>query len=235
VTVQLLDTLEYVAKKKSRVPTPPRPVGAPKRPVQPQRARKDERTKASAGDPRRTRMWFLALAGVVAAVALGIGLATALGGSEDASAALAAAGCTDQTFPNQGRGHVTQLPKGFKYNSFPPTSGKHHPQWAIWNIYDRPVQQIHLVHNLEHGGIVVQYGDKVPAAQVDEIRAWYTEDPTAVIVAPLPALHEKVALTAWTHLAMCPGFDEKAFNAFRGAHQFKGPERYPADRLQPGM
>ncbi len=180
-------------------------------------------------------MIFVSLGAVVAVAAIAIGLVTALGGGEDATAALSAAGCTAQSFPSQGRQHVTQLKKGFKYNSFPPTSGPHHPQYAIWNEYDRPVQQVRLVHNLEHGGIVVQYGDEVPPATVDEITTWYQQDPTAIVVAPLPGLGDKVAMTAWTELATCPGFDEAAFDAFRDAHIFNGPERFPEGQLQPGM
>lgn len=180
---------------------------------------------------------FIGLGAVLAVVALAIGLTTALGGGSDANAALTAAGCTDVTLPSQGQEHLsTAGPKeGFEYNSFPPTSGPHDSAWALWNIYDRPVQQVKVVHNLEHGGIVVQYGDEVPQATVDQIRAWYLEDPTALLVAPLPALGDKVAMTAWTHLATCPTFDEKAADAFRDAHILEGPERFPAERLQPNM
>ena len=91
-----------------------------------------------------------------------------------------------------------------------------------------------LVHNLEHGGIVVQYGDQVPAETVDQIRTWYQSDPNAKMVAPLPALEDKVAVTAWTHLMTCPGFNQEAFDAFTEAFRYNGPERFPAERLEPG-
>ena len=174
------------------------------------------------------------MVGVVAVVAVVIGVVLATGG-QSASAALSAAGCTDQTFPMEGRTHVDKLPKGYKYNSFPPTSGSHNPQWALWNIYSQPVPFINSVHNLEHGGIVVQYGDKVSPETVRRITDWYAQDPSALLVAPLPALGDKVAFTAWTHLAVCPGFDEDAANAFRDQHIFQGPEKYPGNQLQPGM
>lgn len=222
-----------MAQKKSRVPTPPRKVDAPKpRPRQPSQPRTPS---TGGGGSRRTRWLFLGLGAVILVVGVGIALATTLGGGQDASAALSAAGCTEQSPPSQGRQHVLELEEGFQYNTFPPTSGPHHPQWAIWNIYDRPVPLIRQVHNLEHGGIVVQYGDEVPAETVSQIEAWYRQDPTALLVAPLPGLNDKVALTAWGQLAICPGFDEAAFNAFRDAHIFKGPERFPENRLQPGM
>jgi hypothetical protein len=200
-----------MAKKKSRVPTPPkRTVQAPK-PYQASR------------DPRRTRMILIAVG---------------------AALLIAAAGA----------GHVTELPKGFKYNSFPPTSGPHDAQWVIWNVYDKPVPQINLVHNLEHGGVAVQYGSQVPKATVDQIVAWYSEDPTGIVVAPLPALGKRIALTAWTaeydgdpaadpssrithsegRLAMCPTFDEDAFSTFRDDYRYNGVERFAPEHLQPG-
>jgi len=175
-----------------------------------------------------------AVVGAVAIVAVVVSVVLLTGG-QSASAALSSAGCTVQTFPMEGRVHVDKLPKGYKYNSFPPTSGDHSPQYAIWNIYTQPVPFLHSVHNLEHGGIVVQYGSKVPPEQVQEITDWYAKDPTALLVAPLPALGSKVAFTAWTHLAMCPGFDAKAADAFRDKYIFQGPEKFPASQLQPGM
>ena len=223
-----------MAKKKSRTPPPPRTVDTP-RPVQAPKVRQHEpRAPRAGGGGSRTRIWLIGSGVVVAAVVIAVVLATFLGGGSSGSA-LAAAGCVQQAFPSQGRNHVTKLPKGFTYNSFPPTSGPHYPVPAVWNIYEEPVRQIYLIHNLEHGGIVVQYGDKVPPATVDEIRSWYVNgDKTGIVVAPLPGLGDKVALTAWTHLATCPGFNEKAFDAFVGLHRYKGPEKYPSSAMQPG-
>jgi hypothetical protein len=223
-----------VAKKKSRVPPPPRPVQAPKsRPVQAPKVRQNEPRRPLSRP--RTRLWLIGSGVAVVVLAVAVILATVIGGGSSDASALAAAGCVQQTFPAQGRNHVQELAKGFKYNSFPPTSGPHYPQPAVWNIYDQPVRQIYLVHNLEHGGIVVQYGDKVPQATVDQIKSWYVNgDRNAIVVAPLPALGDKVALTAWTHLATCPGFDAKAYDAFVGLHRYKAPEKVPASAMQPG-
>ena len=66
--------------------------------------------------------------------------------------------------------------------SFPPTSGRHYVQPLIFNQYTEPVPEIQLVHNLEHGAVILQYGNKVPSAQVDRITQWYRDDPNAVIV-----------------------------------------------------
>jgi hypothetical protein len=219
--------------KKSKVPAPPRSAqtSAP-RPVQAPKTRKESRGPR---DPRTTKLILGGIVGAIAVVAVIVVVVLVTGGGSSASAALAAAGCTETTFPAQGRQHVPQLEKGFKYNSFPATSGPHNPQTALWNLYTEPVPFVNQVHNLEHGGIVVQYGDQVPAEAVQQISDWYAQDPTALLVAPLPALKDKVAFSAWTQLAICPGFDPGAASAFRDQHIFEGPEKFPANQLQPGM
>ena len=147
----------------------------------------------------------------------------------------ASGSCERETFPAQGRTHVDEAKwTTFKYNSTPPTSGPHDGATAIWSVYTEPVGQGHLVHNLEHGGIIVQYGERVPAATVDEIEAWYRDNPNGIIVAPLPKLGNKIALTAWTHLMTCSTFDEDAFSGFRDDYRAKGPEPFELEHLPPG-
>ena len=179
-------------------------------------------------------------AGVVVLGAAAGAIAMAFGG-DDERAAFAGSPCKVRTFPDQldndrfrNKSHFTRVPKDFEYNSFPPTSGPHHPEPAVWDAYDRPVPQLQLIHNLEHGGIVVQYGDVVSEATITKILGWYRAEPNGMIVAPLPKLEDKIALTAWTHLATCSSFDEEAFSSFRDLYRFKGPERFPEELLTPG-
>ena len=80
---------------------------------------------------------------------------------------------------------MPELPEGYEYNSVPATSGLHNSQTAIWNLYDQPVPQINYVHNLEHGGLVIQYGSEVPEAEVAALADWYQQDTRGVIIAPL--------------------------------------------------
>jgi hypothetical protein len=219
--------------KKDRVPTPP------KRPVQAPKAYKPE------SNPRRTQFIFVGLAVVIviAAAAVGIGFVMA-GGDEASTGPLGSGDCMVETFAPLGRGHVDKLPADYEYNSVPATSGVHNPQTAIWNIYDQPVPQIHYVHNLEHGGVVAQYGSDVPLATVDEIRGWYQEDPRGLIVAPLvpeleeedPTLANKIVLVSWTHMMRCSTFDEEAFTTFSEDYRGDAPEAefFPLDSLQPG-
>jgi hypothetical protein len=82
--------------------------------------------------------------------------------------------------------------------------------------------------------MILQYGNKVPQAQIDAITAWYQKDPNAVLVAPLPALGAKVAMTAWTRWSECTGFNEKAANTFRTTFRYQAPEKFPPSSLNPG-
>jgi hypothetical protein len=147
---------------------------------------------------------------------------------------LSAAGCVYHEYPSEGRSHVTSLSAKVKYKTFPPTSGTHYYVPAIWNRYTQPVVLVQEVHNLEHGGIIIQYGDKVPQATVDKLTDFYNASPNAMLLAPLPKLGSQIALTAWQHLATCNGYNEKAYALFRDAFRGHGPEGYPVSILKPG-
>ena len=235
-------------KKKSRVPAPPRPAQAGGRRIQAPQKRVEH-----GGGGNRSRLWFLAVGGAILLAALVIGALLAFRGGESAAADNGTDGpCVRQTFPPMGRQHVEQLSEGFKYSSFPPTSGPHYPPGplapAVWNVYDTPVDQLALVHNLEHGGVVVQYGPDVPPQTVQQIVAWYTESPEGLVVAPLPDSmpeaaappadwQSKIFLTAWTHVAACSAFSEDAFTNFRDDYRGPdgdAPEEFPLSALQPG-
>jgi hypothetical protein len=230
-------------KKKSRVPPPPRTSQGPQqRTAGPQR-------HVESGGPRRLNLWFVALgvAIIVAAAIVGIVLATR-GGSAEASGPDGA--CTRATFPPMGRQHIEKLASDFRYNSYPPTSGPHYPPGpkapAVWNLYDAPVDETALVHNLEHGGVVVQYGADVPASTVAQIANWYQADPDGIVVAPIwpsiqatapPDASKKIFLTSWTHLMTCPTFDQDAFDNFRDDYRGPSgdaPEKFPLNQLTPG-
>jgi hypothetical protein len=185
-------------------------------------------------------MLFIGLGVAIAVAAGAVGIALAVGGRGSEEGVTGP--CLRQDFPAQGARHVEELGENFEYNSNPPTSGPHHPVPAIWNVYEQPVPQIRLVHNLEHGGVAVQYGEDVPPATVQQIVGWYAEDPNGMIVAPLPEdaparLANKITLTVWTHLATCTAFHEDSFSDFRDDYrgpEGDAPEKFPLEDLTPG-
>jgi hypothetical protein len=188
------------------------------------------------GESRRALM-ILAAIGLLGLVMLGgvlIWLSQRGGGDSQAVAEkMRAAGCTYQTTKAEGRRHVRDG-TNVKYKTFPPTSGNHYAVPVVWGAYDSPVEEERVVHNLEHGGIVIQYGKDVPQATVEELRQEYQSDPNGLVLAPLPSLGNQIAYTAWTHLAKCPTFNKDAFETFRDAFRAKGPEARRISDLAPG-
>ena len=180
----------------------------------------------------------LAAAGIaLLAAAIGTILATRGEGAAKAdgvAATMREAGCTFRQYKSQGRDHVNNPEANIKYNSFPPTSGTHYNTPAPWNIYSTPISQVQGVHNLEHGGILVQYGSGVAATTIDLLTEFVQDDPRGMLMAPLPRLRNRIALTAWRNLATCTKFDEKAFQTFRDAFRGNGPEKFPLDDMEPG-
>lgn len=214
--------------KKVRTPAPPRRVQAPKRRDTPRHG------AAADGGRQRLILFLVAGSGIVLLAAVLAFLALA-GGGTDVAKAMTQAGCTFESPPNEGRRHTTNLNDKVAHNSFPPTSGTHYALTAIFGIYERPLNQLQALHNLEHGGIAIQYGSRVPRSTVAQIAAFYRDDANAMIVAPLPRLGDKIALTAWRHIATCTRFDDSAFTTFRDAYRYEGPEKFPKDQLQPGQ
>ena len=202
-------------------------------------ARKHPPRRPSTSSETSTSRRRFVLAGVAALVAglvvAGVLVATR-GESSTASpeAALTAAGCTLRTFPDQGQQHVDSYDAKVSYNSAPPTSGTHHQRPVIWGAYDDEVPAVAEVHNLEHGGVIVHYGDKVDPATVAKLRAFYDESPNGMLLAPYTGLANRVTLSAWTRLASCRSYDEAAFAAFRSAYRGNGPERFRIGDLVPG-
>ena len=227
--------------RKSRTPAPPRRVQAPK-------SRKDTRSS-------RAIVVAAIAAGALVAVVAAAGYFLVRDGeaqAKDVATTMRDAGCTYTTYPGLQSGvHIANpdaTPK--QWNSFPPTSGPHYGQWVIWGDYSQPVRLAMSTHNLEHGGIVIFYGSGVGADQVEQLTRFYRDDPSAMLVAPLPKLGDKIAVTAWYApnadkpdqadkdskgvLAECTRYDENAFKTFRDTYRYKGPERIPPESLQPG-
>jgi hypothetical protein len=179
------------------------------------------------------------------------------------AAVMEAAGCKVTTVTAGAQAlHIRGPNEVVRYDTYPPTSGRHHPSPAIWGKYSVPVDPRQAVHNLEHGGIVVWFGPQISTADRNRLSDFYDESPNAMLLTPIdeqtrfvryPAhepLTTELALTAWTTpvdpnegtpagrgqgvLARCPHFDRAAFVAFRNEFRGKGPERFAVERLTPG-
>ncbi|MDT4996515.1 MAG: hypothetical protein QOD45_583 [Pseudonocardiales bacterium] len=92
----------------------------------------------------------------------------------DIGVSAASAGC-DPVTENPATGNQQHVPEGtiVKYDQTPPDSGKHYPTPApftkrFYTMADRPAVET-LVHNLEHGYVVVWYRDTMAKDQVTQL------------------------------------------------------------------
>ena len=129
-----------------------------------------------------------------------------------------------ETFPDQGQTHLSPSDAAPQYNSNPPTSGPHAPGAAVCGIYREAPPDINLVHDLEHGVVVVYYDPEVGAEVRDGIESFARDAGSHVIVAPREGMETQIALTAWTHLLRLDEFDRSAIDFFYGEFSQRGPE-----------
>lgn len=207
----------------------------------------------AAPDRRRLLMIAGGAATLLVAAAGAFFLIGAAGGTSpaDARKALVAADCELQEVKALAGSHSITDPEGTSktWNTDPPTTGPHYGFNAdgslgtvIWGAYTEPIQFARLIHNLEHGGAYILYGDDVAEAVVAQLRGFYDEHERGTLLAPYPKLGNEIALGAWAvvdgeekgYVAKCTAFDEDGFAAFFEAFQFKGPERIPESSLLPG-
>jgi len=137
----------------------------------------------------------------------------------------AAANKPGEPFADQGNEHIQATTDPHTaYNSDPPTSGPHLPYIAPWGIHTRPVPLELQVHNLEDGGVVVQYNCECPEL-VEKLRGIVRQYDKHVLLAPYPGMKTRIALTAWTRLDRFEEFDEKRIvrfiEAYRGIDHHK--------------
>ena len=181
---------------------------------------RDTHASSSAAKPGSGRRIWLWAGGAAAAAAIVAGV-------------LAFRAVTAQpgmSLPDQGNLHIQTLNEAIPpYNSDPPTSGPHLPYIAPWGIHTEPIARQLQVHNLEDGGVLVQYNcpDGCPDL-VAKLRAIVSSYDRQVILAPYPGMKTRLALTAWTRLDAFDDFDDFDEKRIRGfITAYRGIDHHP--------
>ncbi|MGH8928511.1 MAG: DUF3105 domain-containing protein [Acidimicrobiia bacterium] len=130
-----------------------------------------------------------------------------------------------ETFPDQGQAHLDPSSPAPEYNSDPPTSGPHAPAAAACGIYRTAVPDINLVHDLEHGVIVIYYNPDTAGDGREALEDFVRGAGTHAIVVPREGMESPIVLTAWRHLLRLDSFDRAAIRGFYGRYAQFGPER----------
>lgn len=127
-----------------------------------------------------------------------------------------------------GRDHLTAGETPPTYSSNPPTSGKHSAQTESWGISSTPLATEKLVHNLEHGGIVIHYNcekcDDLITKLKDLTNRLAAKD-RKVVLSPNKLIDAKISLASWGYYDKMDELDEARVWKFFDDHINKGPER----------
>jgi uncharacterized protein DUF3105 len=124
------------------------------------------------------------------------------------------------------------IPVGEKatYKTDPPTSGTHWNQPGLapapWGIKDATLPNEVVVHNLEHGGIVIFYKDlsATDLATVRQLaRDLMQNGYPKIVVEPYPLTDSKIALSAWRWQLKLQSYDDVPIVKFVKQH-YEGPD-----------
>lgn len=134
--------------------------------------------------------------------------------------------------------HIPNGQKANDYNSDPPTSGQHYADPAEAGFYEEAPPDEQLVHNLEHGYVVVYYncsnlGENECETLKDGIRqsmeaAGVTDNTRTlkIIAAPRPTMENLVTYTSWGRLYRVNSLDRDEFLTFVRKNRNQAPEPF---------
>lgn len=129
-----------------------------------------------------------------------------------------------ETFPDLGGGHLDAGEPLPAYNSSPATSGPHSPSPAGCGIYTEELQDVVLVHNLEHGTIVVQYQPGMSDEDLGDLQDFARDAGTHILVAPRADLPAPIVITAWNRMLRMDELDLNTLDVFYDRWARLGPE-----------
>lgn len=130
--------------------------------------------------------------------------------------------------PNAGNAHTPQRGVQVTYTKVPPTSGNH---WEMphagWGVKDESVEDELVVHNLEHGGIAIQYKPGLPPQELADLKTLVRQlnagQYRKVLLRPYIEMEPNIVLTAWTWRHELQSFDrDQIVNFVRSHHGASG-------------
>lgn len=180
----------------------------------------------------RTLDWRLLTIGGILVLGVAILLVVVLFGSGGTTDP----GSTGVRQTDAGGTHITDGTQGSGYTSVPATSGQH---WnsatspGPWGVYPTAQPQERMIHNLEHGGIVIWYQPALLAAEdltalTQFVQQQITTERFKMILVPWSGADfgHPIAVTAWNWLLYLDTADLDKVRAFTDAHYGDAPEPF---------
>lgn len=132
-----------------------------------------------------------------------------------------------EVYASEGAAHVA-VGEQVTYETNPPNSGSHYARWAPPGFYYQAIDDEIVVHNLEHGHIVVFYKPESltseDEAYISTLTKSYTGQWDAIIAVPRPNMDHPYVLAAWRHLLPLDTLERETLEAFSDAYRGRGPE-----------
>ncbi len=200
-----------------------------------QRRLADEARKArQKKEHRRANLVTVGIAAAVAIVVVALIVFQPEDPADNVGVAASEANCTErESFESEGNQHV-DLGVPVQYEANPPTTGNHWPPEAVADpgFSEDPIEPEQLVHNQEHGQIVIWYNPDASDEILGQIEDLVDQESQATIGAPWDDIEEpyNVVLSAWDGESdegvqmSCERPSQQVFNDWREDFQGRGPE-----------
>ncbi len=197
--------------------------------------RRAERRSKSDSRKKRKRYIYVGVAGSIALLFIASLLVPGGAGHATSSNSNLNTGGPLPIMDSQGRGHITPGEAGGPFLTQPAASGSH---WisnpsdlvstgspARWGAYAAPLRDEVQIHNMEHGGIVINYNCSAGCSElVDQLQSLIPGSGAQFILAPYPNMPTQIAITAWRHQDTMDAFDADRLNEFIDAYLDRAPE-----------
>ena len=142
-------------------------------------------------------------------------------------------GAPGEHFAVSGVGQHVPEGQPVQYDSVPPLGGPHWPSPAAWGVSATTIPDERAVHNLEHGGIVIDY-NAISADDLAKIKALLGSYPrdryneVKLVIQPYPRIAPgTITLTAWGWRQILTAYDDQTVRAFLDAHMNRCCESVP--------
>lgn len=130
----------------------------------------------------------------------------------------------------EGQKHVADgAPLNYKTNL--PTSGNHYQSPAPKGFYEQEIPDGTLVHNLEHGYVLVAYKPDLPKDQVEKLKGLFSKPysdpkfiPSKAIVVSRANNPAPISLASWRWNMDLSSYDKEKLAQFYKQHVSKSPE-----------
>ncbi|NYD59279.1 hypothetical protein BKA08_003517 [Nocardioides marinisabuli] len=106
---------------------------------------------------------------------------------------------------------TTHVDGDVDYEQEPPVGGPHADRWLDCGAYDTQVRAENVVHDLEHGTVLLAYG---PDTSADDVRRLEALLPDNGILTPWEGLEAPVVVTVWGRQLALTGADDPRLPLF---------------------